>query len=63
LIQALEFQTVQPSLFLSESDIGPGGAGIVNASGRFGIVYRQLTTPRPRKPANPDDPYDRVCTI
>lgn len=57
LIQALEFQTVQPSLFLSEADIGPGGAGIVNASGRFGIVYRQLTTPRPRKPANPDDPY------
>jgi hypothetical protein len=54
LVNALEFPTVAPSLFKSESAIAPPGASAEEASGRFGIVFRQLVSKRP-VPTNPDD--------
>lgn len=57
LVRALEFPVVQPSLFRSEADIAPPQAGAEALSGRFGIVYRQLVSPRPRPGAtsSPDE--------
>lgn len=49
LVRALEFPAVQPSLFRSEADIAPPNADAEALSGRFGIVYRQLVSPRPAK--------------
>ncbi len=48
LVRALEFPSVLPSLFRSEAEIAPPSASAQDASGRFGIVYRQLVTPRPK---------------
>lgn len=48
LIRALEFPDVQPSLFRSESELAPPRATTEEASGRFGIIFRQLLTPRPK---------------
>lgn len=48
LIQALEFPSIKPSLFLSETEIAPPSSSVEDASGRFDIIYRQLVTPRSR---------------
>ncbi|MDQ1814073.1 hypothetical protein RBA41_12225 [Massilia sp. CCM 9210] len=50
LIGALAFTEVQPSLFRTDEQIAPPDASAEQASGRFGIVFRQLVNPRP-KPA------------
>ncbi|ATQ75538.1 hypothetical protein CR152_14170 [Massilia violaceinigra] len=50
LIGALAFAEVQPSLFRTDEQIAPPNATAEQASGRFGIVFRQLVNPRP-KPA------------
>jgi len=47
LVQALELPTVQPSLFRSEAELAPPGVDAEQASGRFGMVFRQLVRPRP----------------
>ncbi|MDM5180263.1 hypothetical protein PO883_24060 [Massilia sp. DJPM01] len=65
LIGALEFTSVRPSLFRSEAQVAAPGSTAEQASGRFGIVFRQLVHPRP-KPAgvseNDDSPglYDML---
>ena len=51
LVRALEFPGVRPSLFRSEADVAPPGVNAEQASGRFGTVFRQLVTPRPRPKA------------
>ncbi len=56
LIRALEFPTVGPSLFKKESDLAPPGANAEDASGRFGIVFRQLVTARPKPKAGDENP-------
>ena len=48
LVRALEFPSVRPSLFRSEVELAPPSASTEEASGRFGIVFRQLVTPRPK---------------
>lgn len=48
LVRALEFPDVQPSLFRSEAELAPPGAATEEVSGRFGIVFRQLVTRRPK---------------
>lgn len=55
LVRALEFPAVQPSLFHSEADIAPPQAGAEALSGRFGIVYRQLVSPRLRSLEGSDE--------
>lgn len=47
LIRALEFDAVSPSYFHSEQEIDAPGVSAEEASGRFGIIYRQLTSARP----------------
>jgi len=47
LIRALEFPAVRPSLFRSEAEVASPRTTAEEASGRFGIVFRQLITPRP----------------
>ena len=46
LVRALEFPTVRASLFQSEAEIAPPGHSTKSLSGRFGIVYRGLVSPR-----------------
>ena len=46
LVSALELARVQPSLFRSEAEIAPPAATAEQASGRFGIVFRQTISPR-----------------
>jgi hypothetical protein len=58
LVRALEFRAVQPSLFRSEAEIAPPDASAEEASGRFGIVFRQLFTPRPKPKPNAEDEDD-----
>jgi uncharacterized protein YraI len=48
LVRALEFPTVGPSLFRSESEIAPPHTSAEEASGRFGMVFRQVISPRPK---------------
>ena len=48
LVRKLEFPIVAVSFFKSESDLAPPNTSAENASGRFGIVFRQLVTPRPK---------------
>ncbi len=55
LVRALEFPVVGPSLFKKESDVAPPSATAEAASGRFGIVFRQLVTPRPKPKADADN--------
>lgn len=47
LVRALALPAPQPSLFRSEADLAPPEASTEDASGRFGIVFRQLVSPRP----------------
>lgn len=47
LLRALEFASARPSLFRSEAEVAPPGAGAEEASGRFGIIYRQVFSRRP----------------
>jgi len=46
LAQALEMPSVTPSYFRSESELAPPGDGPAELAGRFGGIYRTLTTPR-----------------
>lgn len=46
LVRALELPRVRPSLFRRDADLAPPGAGAEEVSGRFGIVFRQIVTPR-----------------
>ncbi|MFO1250072.1 MAG: hypothetical protein U1E77_02740 [Inhella sp.] len=46
LAQALEMPSVTPSYFRNESELAPPGDGPAALAGRFGGVYRTLTTPR-----------------
>lgn len=48
LIGALEFAAVKPSLFRSEAQVAPPASTAEQASGRFGIPFRQQLTARPR---------------
>lgn len=52
LIQELEFASVNPSFFRSESEVAPPATTTEDASGRFDITFRQLIQPRRR--ANKD---------
>jgi hypothetical protein len=64
LVRALEFPRVQASLFRSEAEIAPPDTIIEEASGRFGIVFRQVVTPRPApKPGEEFGPgkYDMLA--
>jgi hypothetical protein len=51
LVRELALPAIRPSLFRSESDLAPPGATAAHVSGRFGIVFRQLTTRRPTMPS------------
>lgn len=55
LVRALEFPSVRPSLFRSEAELAPPTATAEDASGRFGIVFRQLVTPRPKPKPGAED--------
>lgn len=46
LISALEFPSIQPSLFQNEAEIAPPSITTYEASGRFGIQMRQTATSR-----------------
>lgn len=46
LVHALDFPPAQPSWFKSERDLAPPGTA-QDLSGRFGIIYRWLVSPRP----------------
>lgn len=59
LVRNLEFASIKPSLFQKESDIAPPHHGAEQLSGRFGIIYRQLVSPRP-KPKTEEEYYDRA---
>jgi hypothetical protein len=48
LMRALDLPTAQSSLFRSESDIGPPQEDAEKLAGRFGGIYRTLTSPRKR---------------
>lgn len=48
LVRSLEFSSIQPSLFRNEAELAPPGTSTEEASGRFGIVFRQVITPRPK---------------
>jgi uncharacterized protein YgiM (DUF1202 family) len=48
LVRALEFADIRPSLFRNEAELAPPRVTAEEASGRFGIVYRQVVTPRPK---------------
>lgn len=51
LVAALEFAAVRPSLLRSEAQVAPPSSTAEEASGRFGIAFRQVVKPRP-KPAD-----------
>ena len=55
LIRELDFPIVRPSLFRNEAELAPPNATAEQASGRFGIVFRQLVTPRPTPKAGDED--------
>ncbi|MDQ1830711.1 hypothetical protein [Massilia scottii] len=55
LIGALAFAEVQPSLFRSDEQIAAPNATAEQASGRFGIVFRQVVHPRPKPAPLADD--------
>ncbi|CUI05123.1 SH3 domain-containing protein [Massilia antarctica] len=57
LIGALEFAGVTPSLFRSEAQVAPPNSTTAQASGRFGIVFRQLLHPRPKPATVSDNDY------
>lgn len=46
LILALEFPSIQPSLFRSEAEIAPPFSTVEDAGGRFGIAVRYITISR-----------------
>ncbi len=55
LVRALELPAVTSSLFKAESELAPPHATAEAASGRFGIVFRQLVSPRPKPSANTEE--------
>ncbi|OHC66254.1 MAG: hypothetical protein A3H93_04265 [Rhodocyclales bacterium RIFCSPLOWO2_02_FULL_63_24] len=55
LVRVLEFPGVQPSLFRNEAELAPPGAATEEISGRFGIVFRQLVTRRPKPKPGAED--------
>lgn len=55
LVRALEFPAVRPSLFRSEAQVAPPRTTPEEASGRFGIVFRTLVTPRSVPKPNAED--------
>ena len=54
LISALEFPSVQPSLFQNEAEIAPPSSTTYEASGRFGIQMRQTATSRILRQPSPE---------
>ncbi|WP_211324445.1 SH3 domain-containing protein [Undibacterium pigrum] len=56
LLRALEFAEVRPSFFRSDAELAPPGEMAEQASGRFNIIFRQLTTPR-RPPKKAEEGY------
>jgi hypothetical protein len=48
LVSALQFSSVTPSLFRSEAEVAPPASTAEEASGRFGMAFRQVVKPRPR---------------
>jgi Bacterial SH3 domain len=48
LVRALEFPSVRPSLFRNEREVASPNSSAEEASGRFGIVFRQIVAPRPK---------------
>jgi hypothetical protein len=46
LIKLLDFGSVAPSLFQSEAQVAPPHSTAEGASGRFGIIFRQVVAPR-----------------
>lgn len=48
LVRDLEFSSISPSLFQKETDLAPGHESTSEISGRFGIIYRQIVSPRPK---------------
>ncbi|RSZ57630.1 hypothetical protein EJB06_18245 [Massilia atriviolacea] len=48
VVAALAFAEVGPSLFRSEAQVAPPTSSAEEASGRFGIAFRQWVKPRPR---------------
>jgi SH3-like domain-containing protein len=54
LVSALDFNKIQPSLFRSEAELATPSTLAEAASGRFGIVFRQVVTPR-AKPKTGDE--------
>jgi hypothetical protein len=57
LIDALEFAGVTPSLFRSEAQLAPPTASAEQASGRFGILFRQQAAARPKPEQVKDNDY------
>ena len=55
LVRTLEFPSVKPSLFRSETELAPPNTSTEEASGRFSIVFRQLVTPRPKPEPGTED--------
>lgn len=57
LVGALEFAGATPSLFRSEAELAPPTSSAEQASGRFGIVFRQWLKARPRPAPARDNDY------
>lgn len=55
LVNTLELPSVSVSFFKQENEIAPPTSTAEEASGRFGIIFRQITTPRPQ--AKPNTEY------
>jgi uncharacterized protein YgiM (DUF1202 family) len=55
LISALEFPSIQPSLFQNEGEIAPPSINTYEASGRFGIQMRQTATSRILRQPSPEN--------
>ncbi|NHZ99672.1 hypothetical protein [Massilia sp. CCM 8734] len=55
LMTVLEFSEVTPSLFRSEAQVAPPASTAEQASGRFGIMFRQVSNPRPKPTHTSDD--------
>ncbi|MFZ6770686.1 SH3 domain-containing protein [Undibacterium sp. Di26W] len=55
LVRGLDFPKIQPSLFRNESALSPPITNTEQASGRFNIIFRHLTTPRPKLKKNEEE--------
>lgn len=54
LMRSLELPSAQPSLFRSESEVGPPGERAEQLAGRFGGIYRTIVSPRKTPPRDGD---------